>query len=408
MKILLGSSLYEPNVVGGAERVVRQLASSFQALGHEVAVITTQPAGAREHRVIDGVGVHYLPVRNLYRPFAGTSPGAVRKILWRAIDSHNVLMRADLGRVLDAERPDVLNTHNLAGISVALWAEAWRRGLPIVHTLHDQYLLCHRSTMFRPPRNCLRRCLDCRLLTAPRKRAARLVAVAIGVSRFILERHREHGYFLGQPPKVIYNTALRKAPKLLYRPTAPRAFRFGFLGQIIPTKSVRELVEAFRRSGIDDAELLIAGKCDSEYARSLVHDTRADAHIRWLGYTEPEAFFPDIDVLVVPSLWNDTAPLVILESFGYGVPVLGAKRGGIPELVPPECGWLFDPDEPGSLPRALAVCRASIDRLESMRQACVTHAQRVSAEPWAEAYVDAYRTAIGNLPAQPKAPLDPI
>ncbi len=393
MKILLASSLYEPNIVGGAERIVHLLAAALRDLGHDVAVVTTQPSGTASHSIVDGVSVHYLPVRNIYRTF--TEPvGVIRKIIWRTIDSYNFLMKGALGRIIDLEKPDVLNTHSFTGFSAAIWTEAHAHGVPIVHTLHDQYLLCHRSTMFRPPRNCERQCLDCRLLTAPRKRVSKLVRTVIGVSEFILKRHLDFGYFNSQVATVIYNTAVRKAPRLPSRPAKSCAVRFGYLGQIIPTKSVRELVEAFQAARLHDVELWVAGKCDSTYARTVELASKSDERIRWLGFVEPEEFFRHIDVLVVPSQWHDTAPLVVLESFGYGVPVLGAMRGGIPELVPRDCGWLFDPAARDSLAGALATCAGAAQRLDAMRTACFARAVRMVGAPWAEAYVAAFREAV--------------
>jgi glycosyltransferase involved in cell wall biosynthesis len=394
VKILLGSSLYEPNIIGGAERVVQLLATSLRTLGHEVAVITTQPAGPAMQATLNGVSVHYVPVRNLYRPFAGDEPGILRKIAWRTVDSYNVWMTKAIGKIIDLEKPDVLNTHNLTGLSVAIWTAAHRRHVPIVHTLHDQYLLCHRGTMFKPPRNCVRRCIDCRLLTAPRKHQAKLVGVVVGVSKFILERHQRFGYFESAETKVIYNSALRHTPEFNAPRPARGRLRFGYLGQIIPSKGVHALIDAYQRAALPETELWIGGKIDSGYASGLQSKTRADGSIRWLGYTNPDVFFRDIDVLVVPSLWNDTAPLVILEAQSHGIPVLGANRGGIPELVPAGTGWLYDPGNDGALAAGLRECvRASRD-LDAIQHACRTHALQAAASPWAEAYVQAYENSL--------------
>jgi glycosyltransferase involved in cell wall biosynthesis len=320
--------------------------------------------------------------------------GALRKLLWRTVDSYNLLMSRAIGEALDLERPDVVNTHSLSGLSVAVWTEARRRRIPIVHTLHDQYLLCHRSTMFRPPRNCVGRCLDCRIVTAPRKRLSRAVGSVIGVSEFILKRHRDQGYFRFQPGCVIRNTMYRNPPRLVERAAASASFRFGFLGQIIPTKGVRELLVAFRDAGLAHAELWIAGRHDSPYAGRLRGESQNDPRIRWLGHVDPESFFDELDVLVVPSTWHDTAPLVVYEAFGRGVPVIGAARGGIPELVPPECGWLFDPDAPGALAARLADSARAKDRLAVMRRACYETAERAARQPWAEEYLSAFRRTI--------------
>jgi glycosyltransferase involved in cell wall biosynthesis len=47
--------------------------------------------------------------------------------------------------------------------------------------------------------------------------------------------------------------------------------------------------------------------------------------------------------VIVPSEWYENAPISILESFAYGKPVIGARIGGIPEMInDDENGYLFD------------------------------------------------------------------
>jgi glycosyltransferase involved in cell wall biosynthesis len=396
LKILLGSSLYEPNAIGGAEKVVRALAIDFISRGHQVVVVTTQPRGTALQKYVDGASVYYVPVRNLYRRFNGDEAGPIRKALWRVVDSYNFLMTPQLSQIITREKPDIVNTHNISGLSVSLWSAVNRQRIPIVHTLHDQYLLCHRSTMFKNERNCAGICADCRLLAAPRKHASRHVDVVIGVSRFILERHKQFGYFKFADSSVIHNVGLNKTHQFSIRDATDYAIRVGFLGQIISTKGLHVLVDAFQRIGAVNGELLIAGKGDTIYASELRQKTRRNASIRWLGFMNPEQFLREIDVLVVPSIWQDTAPLVILEAFNCGIPVIASNRGGIPELMGPGTGWLFDPDEPQSLDRALRDCMQSPDKLSAMRQACLTHAHQMSSLPWSESYIAAYRAAIAR------------
>ena len=66
------------------------------------------------------------------------------------------------GAVLDQFAPDLVHTHNLKGMSPSVWAEARRRGLPVVHTMHDYYLLCGRGSMLhRDGTPCRQNCLGC-------------------------------------------------------------------------------------------------------------------------------------------------------------------------------------------------------------------------------------------------------
>jgi glycosyltransferase involved in cell wall biosynthesis len=70
--------------------------------------------------------------------------------------------------------------------------------------------------------------------------------------------------------------------------------------------------------------------------------------------------YSQIDALVVPSLWPENSPLVIHEAFMAGVPVVGSRIGGIPELVTDGVsGFVFESGSAADLARAL---RRFIDR----------------------------------------------
>jgi len=72
--------------------------------------------------------------------------------------------------------------------------------------------------------------------------------------------------------------------------------------------------------------------------------------------------YAEIDVLVVPSLWPENSPLVIHEAFMAGVPVVGARQGGIPGLITHDVnGLLYDAFSPAALAAAL---RTLIDNPE--------------------------------------------
>jgi glycosyltransferase involved in cell wall biosynthesis len=344
--------------------------------------------------MVDGVSVHYVIVRNLYRPFGNFEPGPVLKSLWRVIDSYNPLMTRSLMRIIARESPDVVHTHNITGLSVAIWTAAKKLGIPIVHTMHDQYLVCHRSTMYNGGKNCTRQCGDCVLLAAPRKHCSQSVDCAVGVSKFILERHRKLGYFNASESCVIYNKIKRQSTPTAGRGTPSRPLRFGFLGQLIPTKGLDLLVDAFMQADLQGADLWIAGKGDSPYASEQRAKTIHAPNIRWLGFVRPDDLFSDIDILVVPSAWNDTAPLVVTEALSHGVPVLGSRRGGIPELMGADTGWLFEPDVAHALQDALLKCSETRGLLPQMRDACLKHATGFFSGSWTAEYLTAYQTAI--------------
>src|SRR5262249_31343406 len=151
--------LYPPDVIGGAETVVARLATGLQAAGHEVSVVSTAPRTRAGWSVVDGVRVFRLAPANIY--WAGEAPRrpTILKPLWHLLDLWNPATYQRLRKFLAAEKPDVVHTHNLGGLSVSAWSATRAAGVPLVHTLHDHALTCVRAVrMTRRGRLCERQC----------------------------------------------------------------------------------------------------------------------------------------------------------------------------------------------------------------------------------------------------------
>ena len=80
MKIALIATLYPPYILGGAEHSTALLAKQWQAMGHEVLVITT--ALSDMHEVMDGVRVERIANKNIYWRFPQRDKPILRKALW--------------------------------------------------------------------------------------------------------------------------------------------------------------------------------------------------------------------------------------------------------------------------------------------------------------------------------------
>lgn len=360
MKVGFVSSLYSPNVVGGAERVVQALAESLVDAGHDAFVVTAAEEPGVRTAFVNGVRVYYVGNRNLYWPFRPEGRPSHLKPLWHAIDTFNVAMAHEVGRILTDQRPEVLHTHGLMGFSPLVWRAAKRRQIPVVHTLHDYYLLCPRATLFRDGTNCIRRHLDCRLYSVPRLHATRHVDAVVGVSRYILDRHLGDGAFASVSRRHVIHNMRTDAPAS-HKPwpelrsqalgdAGRRPLRIGFIGQLVPLKGIELLLEETLLLPHDAWRLKIAGRgYPPEYEAGL-RAQYASERVEFVGFAEPTAFFREIDVLVVPSLWQEPMGLVIIESRAHGVPVIASRRGGMPELLEDgRNGWLFDPSLPGAL-----------------------------------------------------------
>lgn len=395
MKVLFLNTLYAPNFLGGAERIVQSLAEGMAEAGHRVVVVSTVPRKETRIGWLNGVKIYYIGQRNFYYwpPRGKGSPKAL-KPFWHGLDTYNPWMAREVDRILEAERPDLVHTNVLAGFSALAWEPAKRRGLPLVQTLHDYYLLCPRATMFRNGKNCERRCLECRLYALPRGRLSNLADVVVGDSRFVLERHLEFGYFAATPEKRVIHNAYRAGPTIPAPGGQRLPIRFGYLGRLHPTKGLEVLLDSAKQLPKGTWRLDVAGRGLAEYERDL-HTRHKDPAIEFLGHVKPEVLFSEIDVLVVPSVWNEPFGRVVVEAYAHGVPVIGSNRGGIPELIEEgRIGFLFDPGRPDEL---TAKMRRFIDErasISEMRAACLRKAESFLPENVVEQYLQAYASAM--------------
>lgn len=373
MKLLFICSLYYPNELGGAEKVVRAVAEGMVRHGHEVVVLTTHEGSKDRIDDVNGVRVHYLGLKNIYWPHSHQHHPRVAKAIWHGINRFNPLMASAVTRVLVAEKPDVVNTHNLAGFSCAVWNPVRSQGLPLVHTLHDYALMCPRTSMFKNGENCQGQCTTCALYTAPSKRMSQTVDHVVGVSRFTLDRHLSAGYFQAASAQVIHN-GIPGQPCAEPREDEPgRPLQLGYVGHLVPQKGIRELVRQMSDWTSGQCELRVAGKGPPEF-EALLH-AEAPENVRFLGYVDPAEVYREIDVLVVPSLSNEALGLIVPEAYMHGVPVIVSRRGGLPETVEAgRTGLTYDPMQPRALHDAISVFLRDRTVLRDMRPAALRKA----------------------------------
>lgn len=338
MRILIANSGHPSTIKGGAEAASRDLALGLVNRGHHVAMVVHHDQGYQCFHD-EGVQVYALPNKNIYYGFDGKPHHPLSRLLWHGLDSANPFMAKAVGFILDEEKPDLVNSHALAGLSPLIWQEAKKRYIPVVHYLHEYGLLCPKGSGFKKEKTCKKACFSCKIITKPRHKLSSLVQDVVGVSHYTLQRHLDWGYFPNARTHVLPNVF--HGLDFKGRKSASHILRLGYFGRLIPDKGAHLLVEAVKHLPSQGWTLDIAGTGEEDYIKSLLKDN--NPHIRLLGWTTPQDFFDNIDVMVLPSLWPDPQPRVTFEAFMHGVPVIGAKAGGISEEIDEgQTGWLFE------------------------------------------------------------------
>ncbi|AUM13747.1 glycosyltransferase family 4 protein [Ketobacter alkanivorans] len=394
MKILIFNNYYYPWNLGGAERSVETLAQGIKSRGHEVVIVSL--AGNACDSFIDTVNdikVYYIKDTNF-----GSSPTTsirtpIGRIAWQISGEINHSYTKFFINILNQETPDVVHTNNLGGVSIGIWRAAHLMSIPIVHTLRGYYLLCAKGTMLSHGKTCDKRCFKCRLLTQRRKFFSNKINTVVGNSNFILNTHLRSKYFDQATQKLVIYSAFNRTPAFSRR-SADSHVVFGFIGRLHPSKGLSQLLDTLTQLDSSRYSVLIAGDGDSKYVETLKHSVIDKKHISFSGWISPEEFFPNIDVLIVPSLWHDPLPRVVYESYNYGKPVIGSNRGGIPESIDEgQTGWIYDPDNPKQLLSILDRILENPESLGSMNSLCVDKAHDFSLEKCVTQYIEAYEGA---------------
>jgi len=201
-------------------------------------------------------------------------------------------------------------------------------------------------------------------------RAYRHVQVFVCPSRFIAGRMAAAGVF---PDR------LRWLPHFV-SPVSARGGEGGgavvFAGRLSPEKGVDTLIDAVER--LAAVRLDVAGEGPDRARLEGLAARVGDDRVRFLGRLDRDGMdtlLTDAIALVLPSRWYENQPMIVLEAFARGVPVVASDLGGTPELVRHGTdGFLVPPDDPGALASALQALLDDPARARAMGKAALERA----------------------------------
>ncbi len=350
MNIALLSSSYHPYYRGGGEYSVKKLAEGLANQDHAVSVITAFHYDQQEK--IEGIPVYRIKYPNLYWSYTSDRQPVHLRLAWHLLEGYNIQVKKPLQHLLDQIKPDVLHIRNVEDFSPYACKVAYDLNIPVVVTLNSYTWLCPRATMFRNEQNCLKQCLDCRLITYPKKIASRYVTAVVGVSQFMIDRHKQYHYFPQASQHVIYTSMTARFTELAA--VTNRYKTFGFIGRIHPSKGVAKIIETFIATNSErNHRLLIAGTGPDDYLNYCRELAQPSSKISFLGKVDIDHFYPEVDVVIINSQWHEPFPRVLIEAYAYGRPVIATDTGGIPEMVNQATGYMVNHKRKDQLEQAL-------------------------------------------------------
>jgi len=391
MKILLVNKFFYRR--GGAEVVFFQTADLLRRAGHSVVEFSMRHPENKDSPFAD-----YF-VRHVDFPTLRGFLPQLREAA-RAIYSREAYGK--LSELLRREQPDIAHVHNFHFHLTPAILHALRGAkVPVVHTLHDYHLVCPNHTFYDFRRGEI--CEDC-----PRRGFHRvLVRGCMGVGRIrslvayleavlyrALKTYRRlvHHYiapseFLRSKlsPKPVPADRISVLPNTVgdYGGLGPVGADGTFFcaGRLSHEKGLDLIVEAARRLPQTRWRLAGAGPLENDLRRMI--ESQSITNIALLGRIEDRSLRDEFRrslAVVLPSRCYENCPLLVLEAMSAGRPMIGARRGGIAELIREgEAGWLFEPGSPDALQRAI---EKALEQPELLRRTGET-ARRVFVERYA-------------------------
>jgi glycosyltransferase involved in cell wall biosynthesis len=346
--------------------------------------------------------------------------GDPRPRLDLAYGAPDEIAAAGFAAIVERVRPRIVHLHaRTAAVSERLMDIAHAAGATVVFTYHTPTVSCVRGTMMlfgeAPCDGVVRtsRCTACALtghgaprpvawLAAalpgavtrgvpwPRLRIPALMADAqarilsflakadhvVAVSQWVREVLACNGVPAAKITVSRQGVDLQTSPPPAAARPAGAGLRIAYFGRIDPTKGPDLLALAIAQVKNPDVRIDIygidqAGGAGPTHA-CLARQAAQDPRLRLLPSVEAAAVtgvMAGYDLVAIPSRWLETGPLVALEAFAAGVPVLGARLGGIAELVRDGVdGVLVAPDDAAAWAAAIEQLAADPGRIEALRQ----------------------------------------
>jgi glycogen(starch) synthase len=407
MKILLLAQFLPP-MLGGEERHVWTLARALAARAHDVTLLgfATSPEQPADS-IVEGVRIVRVSTGASRLPMIYSDPGRPN-----ALPLPDPLVSRAIRNELSRNRFDVVHAHNWI-VNSALGPAA-RARVPLVQTLHDYSHTCATKRLMEHGKGrCTgpspARCLPCAsshygVITGPiivaanawsaRRRADRVTHFAAVSSAVAGAVDDNTGWLKGAglsaeviPNFIPDDIVLDEIP-----PTAPDAPLL-FVGDLTPDKGVPTLLKAYRL--LEGAPpLVLAGRSSPGVEWDLPDG------VQWVGalpHDQVLRLFRSARAVVVPSVWSDPCPTVVLEAMAAGRPVVAAASGGIVDLVVDGVtGVLVPPGDAPALARAIDLVLSDPDRGRAFGAAGRDRAREFTVSTVVERIEHMYASAIAR------------
>jgi glycosyltransferase involved in cell wall biosynthesis len=386
-----------PQAQGGTEIHVTDLIQRIANPNHIAVVFTKQRRDQDDYLIEEKLNGN-VTTYTLVMPILSNKPRYFKDFFFQKI----YILKA-FWRVLGKERIDVVHFHHLIEFTSLLPILCRLKKIPSVIDLVDYFYICPAITM--PCKGELKRCGDDCWWQSPKnilenflkKRAKSILKCGYGKVNVWIYRqwwkwvvnsavdvifpislrtkriYGEHGFKVEKMRlkacgiEMVAPDALNQDRKLSIRDGSTMSGRvIGFVGAVYKEKGVEVLIQAFKKLNSSSVNLDIYGK--SKYSEVEMNQLiEGDSRISMKGEFDHKEIYNvlhQIDILVVPSIWEEAYGLIVDEGLRAEKVVIVSDTGGMRERITDGVnGFLVEAGNIGDLSDKLAYVLEDYDKI---------------------------------------------
>lgn len=368
MRILFVVHQFFPKHYTGTERLVLNLSKQMQRMGYYVKVLTygiTEDEGFRQVgnfliKEYEFQGVPVISIRHKIIP---------QDVSFTIFDKN---IEKILGKICSNEKFDIIHVFHPMRVG-SIIRVAKHINIPIVLTLTDFWLMCPRGIAVTPkgelchtPENglkCVRECYGNLWRSKIIQRyndandAFQTVDCVVFTTNFLKQIY-ELNNFSTHAKLIRFGKDYRNVRHNMREYSENSEITLGFLSTLMPHKGAHVLLEAYNKANMENIRLKIYGDYfgEKDYYNRLKKMVK-NKNVEFCGkyhYEEMPDILDELDMVVVPSIWWENTPLVLLRALAHNVPSIVSNLGGLTEVVKDgENGFTFEAGSAESLAEVL-------------------------------------------------------
>lgn len=413
MKILMVNKFHY--LRGGSEKYYFELAELLKEHGHEVAFFSMK----------DKKNIHTNNKEYFTKPvnLNGDSKLKAIQIIYSKANK-NIMEKA-----LEEFKPDIVHLNNFQRqLSASIITPINKKNIPIVYTAHDLQAVCPAISMLDNNKKICEKCINGKYKNCIKNKCiknSKLKSILGAIEAKYYDNQKIYTKKIDKiitPSNFLKNKLVEKgidSSKINvlnnfiniredYKTENDTGDYALYFGRLSIEKGIINLIESFK--DIDGHKLLIAGTGpEEENIKRLIKENKLENKIELLGFLQKETmqdYIKKARFIIVPSICYDNFPYSILEAQVMGKPVIGAKIGGIPELIEDmKNGLLYEYNDINGLTEKIDMLFKNDNLLHSMESNLKERAEeKYSKEKYYNSIIKIYQNLLveGKLKWQKK------